>query len=78
MPTTNDGQALITDKEMEQLILALTRSGEAFSEEDAQQVLLWVAEIRIGTGMIALALKGKKALLVRNGEVCLTNNQEPL
>lgn len=66
---------IVTDKEMEKLVLALARSGKPFSEEDALKVLTWAAEIRIGTAMLSLALEGKKALSIReNGEVVMGEN----
>jgi hypothetical protein len=66
---------LISDSEIERLILALARSGKPFSEEDAQVVLQWACELRVGHAMLQLALDGKKALRVReDGEVEIGGN----
>jgi len=65
---------LITDQEMRQLIQALARSGQPFSEEDVQTVLTWVAEVRISTAVIQLALTGRKALCVEDGQVKVGDN----
>lgn len=75
MPLTQSD--VITDGEMKRLILALTRSGKPFTEEDVVRIVEWVAEIRIGEAMVALALKGRKSLFVQDGQVYCDENHAP-
>jgi hypothetical protein len=69
--------SLLTDREVQQLIVALMRGHDGLSVPDdvfkaeTQHVVAWAEEQRVGQAMLAMALRGDLDLSIVGGEVCL-------
>ena len=77
MPSRPDAGnvGIVSNAELVQLVHALVRSGQPFTEDNVVKVAAWAAEVRVASIMLGFALDGTKALVVcENGEVALANN----
>lgn len=67
--TTSLVDALLSGEDAQALLDALASGMAAFTEKEAEAMLTWALNMRIGVGIVNLAIRGKVSLVVKDGEV---------
>lgn len=63
---------VLSDQEVENIVMALARGQARFTEKEAEKVVDWAIDLRVGEAMLQLVLQGRCALLIdQAGEVNL-------
>jgi hypothetical protein len=67
---------VLTDQEIDSLVMALANGQETFTETDAKIAIDWAHKIKVDAVLLGMVFKGKLKLTIENGQIRMFRKEE--